>query len=109
MELRRALRMGAYLAFLIVICVLAGQSAGTQIGISAGESKRGWLGRSAGGYIEVEVVLSELVKLSDISGLAPAPDGGVEVLEGGERVKVQLPAGSVRSLLDAVQDCGILS
>jgi hypothetical protein len=58
-------------------------------------------GRFAGNFAEVEIVLNDDVTLSDISSLPRAPGGELEVLDGGNRVKVQLPIEAVTALADA--------
>jgi hypothetical protein len=56
--------------------------------------------RFAGNFAQVEITLNDEVTLADISALPSAPESDLEVLDGGKRVRVQLPAASVETLAD---------
>jgi hypothetical protein len=56
--------------------------------------------RLAGNFAQVEITLNDEVTLADISGLARAPESDLEIVDGGKRVRVQLPAASVEALED---------
>jgi len=59
-------------------------------------------------YSEVEVILDGQFSLSDIASLPRAPGSNLEVLDGGKRVKAQLPSEYVAALADSGADIDIL-
>ncbi|KPJ66629.1 MAG: hypothetical protein AMJ43_07595 [Coxiella sp. DG_40] len=59
-------------------------------------------------FAEVEIVLSERLSLADISGLQRAPRSDLEVLDGGRRVKVQLPASVVKALIEEGAEISVI-
>lgn len=59
-------------------------------------------------FAEVEIVLSGRLGLADISALPRAPGSDLQVLDGPRRVRVQLPAGRVKALVDEDADVTVL-
>jgi subtilisin-like proprotein convertase family protein len=55
--------------------------------------------RCAETFAEVDIVLSDQLSLADIIALPCAPDGEPQVLDGGARVRVQLPARRLKALV----------
>jgi len=68
--------------------------------VEANKPNHGQVRRAPLKFAEVEIVLSKQLSLADISGLPRAPRSDLEVLDGGQRVKVQLPASMVKALIE---------
>ncbi|HUW20985.1 MAG TPA: GEVED domain-containing protein [Sedimentisphaerales bacterium] len=104
MQFRKAAKISAYSMFLIVVCALLAQSAGA----SPGRSDPAAPARFAGNFAQVQVGLDERITLVDISSLPRAPGGQPQVLDDGKSVRVQLPAESVKALIEQGAEITVL-
>jgi len=99
------------LALLTLVVGLLGQSSTAQGDGSAAQirvagSKQRT--RVVGSFAEVEITLNDEIRLSDISALPRAPGSDLEVLDGGRRVRGQLPTSYVDALLDKGAEITVL-
>jgi len=63
---------------------------------------------ASSGFAEVEILLSDEFNLADISALPTAPGSDLKVLDDPKRVVAQLPASTVKDLLDAGADITVM-
>lgn len=120
MELRNVSKTAAKLIFLVVVFALPAQPALAETSASAGqtyepakivrvtEPNRAQPGITIGNFAEVEITLDDEVTLSDISALPRAPGSDLEVLDGGKRVRLQLPADRVEALVEEGTQVAVL-
>lgn len=64
--------------------------------------------QAGGHFAEIDVVLDASLTLDDLATMPHAPGSDVEVLEGGRRARVQLPATRVGDLIERGQEVTVL-